>query len=313
MQEITDDFSDVAFVVLNYCSFDNSKTATNTILNVCVNAKIVIVDNCSFDNSYQLLKEVYCNAENVFVIKNNNNNGYACGNNYGLKFLEELGDISIVGIVNPDVVVTKQAICDIVKVIKNNKEAAAVTAQCIINNQIDAATSAWKFIGWKELLFDTTLLGSFINKIIYPCLSIFNCKICLRGEYCRIPFQGKRPVRVDVVQGCFFMIDFKKMLKIGGFDEKTFLYHEENILAKKINKEGWSNYLIPNVVIYHNHMPIKSIASKSFHAKCDYESKIYYANNYLKKNCLSAFCLKFLFLDFAIKRGIFYIIKICKK
>ena len=43
---------------------------------------------------------------------------------------------------------------------------------------------------------------------------------------------------VDVVSGCFFMVDSKFLMDNNYFDENTFLYYEEQIFAKKVMNEN---------------------------------------------------------------------------
>ena len=56
---------------------------------------------------------------------------------------------------------------------------------------------------------------------------------------------------VEMVQGCFFVIDAHVMKAIDNFDERTFLYHEEQILGKKIQTMGKKEFILPHEPIIH--------------------------------------------------------------
>ena len=58
---------------------------------------------------------------------------------------------------------------------------------------------------------------------------------------------------VGVVSGCFFCCDGEALKKIDYLDENTFLYYEEQILAKKMEKIDKQIAVDNNVVIIHNH------------------------------------------------------------
>jgi GT2 family glycosyltransferase len=47
------------------------------------------------------------------------------------------------------------------------------------------------------------------------------------------------------------MIKLKKFIELGLFDERTFLYGEENILSYKIKNIGNSNFLLKDYSYYH--------------------------------------------------------------
>ena len=44
---------------------------------------------------------------------------------------------------------------------------------------------------------------------------------------------------VDVVHGSMLMADLEKMISVGGYDERVFLYGEENMLGWKMRDMGW--------------------------------------------------------------------------
>ena len=59
--------------------------------------------------------------------------------------------------------------------------------------------------------------------------------------------------KVDIVSGCFFIIRKDVFEKIDFFDEKLFLYYEENVIARKIQNIGMDIIVRNDVTIIHNH------------------------------------------------------------
>ena len=75
-----------AIVILNYNDYETTSCMLNQIKDYKSLDLIVIVDNKSKDNSYNKLKKYENNK--VKIIQTKENKGYANGNNYGLKYLE---------------------------------------------------------------------------------------------------------------------------------------------------------------------------------------------------------------------------------
>lgn len=62
----------------------------------------------------------------------------------------------------------------------------------------------------------------------------------------------KKGIReVAVVPGTAFMIRGKIFEEIGGFDEKFFLYFEENDLCKRVKEVGWRIFIEPQAKVIH--------------------------------------------------------------
>lgn len=64
--------------------------------------------------------------------------------------------------------------------------------------------------------------------------------------------QGKTKLKVDVVSS-LFVIRTEILKSVGYFDERTFLYGEENILALKLKRIGLNNYILLNDKFSHVH------------------------------------------------------------
>ena len=74
------------FVILHYITIEDTKKCVESIINRFNDVNIVIVDNASPNNSGQKLLEMYKDFENIKVILNDCNLGFANGNNIGFKY-----------------------------------------------------------------------------------------------------------------------------------------------------------------------------------------------------------------------------------
>lgn len=96
----------ICYVILHYQAIDETINCVNSIFdNNSCDVKIIIIDNASPNKSGDLLYEKYFNDERIVVIKNEENLGFAKGNNIGYKKAKGYNPSFIV-VLNSDVVLS---------------------------------------------------------------------------------------------------------------------------------------------------------------------------------------------------------------
>ena len=77
---------DLSIIIVNYNTFALTKDTINSILRYSYpfTVEIIVVDNNSTDDSLKNLKK-YFKGKNVRFIESKENNGFAAGNNQGIK------------------------------------------------------------------------------------------------------------------------------------------------------------------------------------------------------------------------------------
>ena len=82
---------EVCFLILHYLAYEMTKECVDTLLNVFGerNIHIVIVDNGSTNKTGMKLKEMYADNGQITVLINNENLGFAKGNNVGYRYIRE--------------------------------------------------------------------------------------------------------------------------------------------------------------------------------------------------------------------------------
>ena len=252
--------------------------------------RIVIVDNNSTDNSYELLKK-YEN-EKIKIIKTLENKGYGFGNNIGAKKLAD-EDVDYIIISNPDIIFKEKDIYELCNSFDGNNNIAIVAPTI---NEHGNLSRGWKFSG--------PILDSFCN--INYIGRYFKKKQLYKEEY----YQGKYS-KVDIVSGCFFIIRKDVFEKIGYFDENTFLYYEENILAKKIRNIGMDIIVRNDVEIIHNHsVSINKSYNKIKKFKILTKSQRYYHRKYNNAGIFKMFVLD---TSYIVTLAISYLLKIFQR
>lgn len=163
--------------------------------------EIIVVDNHSTDfvTTAQALRERY---PDIVLMENPRNGGYGQGNNIGIKAAKA----PIVAIVNPDVRWTTPIMDAMLRIFKDPKIALAGCRQ--MEDETHAASAI-------HMIPNATGFEKAIGKMIANRLGIYWQR------------------RMYLSGACFF-VRKAVMEEIGGFDEKIFLYSEENDIRYRI-------------------------------------------------------------------------------
>lgn len=277
-----DNKKDVAVIILNFKSWQETiqeADICNEFLGIDYE-NIIIVDNASPNDSYVNLKST-SKEKNFILIKSENNNGYAAGNNIGMRYAYKVG-YKYAWILNNDILINdKEIVTKLTDVFKKDSSVA------VVNPDIYAPDGhMYNRDSIRPDFFDLTFgMLNYKKK---------GRKIEDRGGYSYI----YRP------QGCCMMVDLNKMNEIDYMDEHTFLYVEEPILAERLMQKNYKCACCIATSIIHNHSTtVKSVFAKNKIRKMNNESFKYYLKQYRKFNivktniCLFFNYLKLLMLD----------------
>lgn len=250
--------------MLNYNNFEQTKNFVHDSFLLSFFDYIVIVDNASSNNSYKVLSDFFQKYDNIIVLLSPSNSGYAGGNNFGLKYLNNrFAPNDIVYISNPDVNLNLKALKSINRVILEDENIGLVTTN-ILNQK-----SAWRNLRYyKRIFIESYLFRKFFD-----------------NEYLKIKYypeltETKYPV--DVVTGAFFAVTLATMVEINGFDDNTFLYMEEDILAHRIQKVNKQSYVLGAEEVKHEGgASTNNVLSEIKRKKILNDSKKYYYQTYL--------------------------------
>ena len=222
------------FLIVNYNDFETTSILLENIKNYDCLDHIVVVDNKSKDNSFEILKKKY-SSDKISIIQNESNKGYASGINFGVHYLEKvLGECNII-VSNSDIVIYREE--DLLKLINEKPEDCAIIAPII--KEHEGYNHGWKI---PTPMQDVILNLPFIHRYLRPKMLLY-----------KDAYFNKTLVDVEVVSGCFFLIDGRYLKQVNYFDENTFLYYEENIIAKKLEQIHKKTIIHTEVEVFHNH------------------------------------------------------------
>lgn len=277
----------VACVILNYNDSIRTKKLVEKIIYFKNIDIIIVVDNNSNDDSLNRLKSINC--DKYKLIESSKNGGYGAGNNLGLEYANLIG-IDYVIIANPDVNFSELCIDQLIKTMKKNPNCAILSAK-----ETKLGVSGWKYT---SSLHDVLSASLILNKLLKS------------RYYAKEYFESGDVVKVDIVPGCFLMVDLEKIILIDKYDEDFFLYEEEKILCKKTIDKGFDSLIDTSVSFEHNHGIDKHINIKRMliGKKRLLQSKYLYLKKYRKFNSLLLLASNVFFLCTYIEMFIYAIL-----
>lgn len=273
--------NEVAVVILNYKSWRD----TLNEIDMCHKEigidyeNIIVVDNASPNESKEELEK---NSQLGYrFIYSTENNGYASGNNIGLKYAFNNG-YKYALILNNDILFNdKEFLKKLLEVVDKDNKLAVVNPDVY-------SPSGYLFNrdAKRPNLFDYTV-----------------------GMYLYTK-RGRKIQDIDKYgyvyrpQGCCMLVDLNKLNQVDYLDDSTFLYYEEVILAERLLNKGFRCACCTDTSIIHNHSTtVKSSFELNEIIKIKNKSFSYYlkeyrhysklkikmccAFNFLKEKCLN--------------------------
>jgi len=192
--------------------------------------EIIVSDNGSVDGSVEAIRERF---PWVKVIENNTKYGFGKANNIGAK--QAKGEVLF--FLNPDTVIV-DGIEEMVEYILRNREVGVINP--LIVDEHDEFGNIYD-----NYKISSYLIVQFIN-LIYP-----------KPFYLRWNSEHREKVnkmdvfRIERFYGCAFLIRRQLFKDIGCFDDKIFIYSEEDDITFRLKKIKYSCYCYPKSKIIH--------------------------------------------------------------
>ena len=237
---------DLSVIIVNYNTKNLIKNCLKSIFQALdgLRYEIIIIDNASTDGSAKLIKKRF---PDVCLIKNKKNSGFARACNQGAKIARG----KILFFLNPDSQVRNKIFSKVFNFLRENPRVAIVSPLILSSDY-----SVQPFSFGKETGFFQTIKNKFNKKSLktnnYP------------GE----------SLEVDWVSGAALTIRRDIFEKIGGFDEKFFMYFEDRDLCWRVRNLGYKIVILANAKIVH--LGGRSLVSHKTRKRLYYQSQNYY-------------------------------------
>ena len=279
----------IVFIILNYNTFQETKDCVLSIESKVdtQNYKIVIVDNLSTDDSADKIEKFIEQKNNMILIRNTENLGFAKGNNVGIEYAKRNYKPQFIVVLNSDTELIQN---DLVEKLDNeyrNSEFALLgplilTADGRCDNSphypptVEHIQKELRTFIREEKIIKRGLYRPYCG--IRFLRNLVRYKILKKDTPLHRNMEFYQYQRQVVLQGCFLVFSEKAFEYIKGFDERTFLYYEEPILYLSLMKHELITVFDPEIVIYHKEWrSTSSVAKKNkdkllFINKCFQES-----------------------------------------
>lgn len=253
---------DIAIIILNYITWKETLKEVELCRDILgIEYKnIIVVDNNSPNESYNQLKSF--SKDKFVLIKNNENLGYAAGNNIGLKYAKKEG-YKYGFILNNDILFEDYDLVSKMKdVFKKNENIAIVSPKVLT-----AEKKLYNYDVYRPEFWDFSITMPIYKKRCKQIVDLGNYGIVYRP------------------QGCCMLLDLDKLDEVGYLDEGTFLYCEEIIIAERLLSKKYLCAICLNAEIVHNHSTtVKDAISKTNILKIINKSLSYYLKEYRHYN-----------------------------
>jgi hypothetical protein len=249
-------FYSVSIVLYNSNLVELSK-AIESIFKTNLSIKLFLVDN-----SPSSKLNVFENDHRIIYVHNPANPGFGAAHNIAIQKAMEL-DCNYHFIVNPDIYFDEDVISKMIEFMKSDPTIGMMMPEILnldgsVQNLPKLLPSPLS-IFWRKLKRPTKAYQKFINKY----------------ELRQVP--KKMIYNAPVLSGCFTLLNLEAIKKVGGYDDKFFMYFEDWDLSRRMHQEYKTLYF-PLVSVYHRYESGANRNSKLF--KIFINSAITYFNKW---------------------------------
>lgn len=222
----------VTIIIINYNSSQYTLSCVESITaNIASNLlyNIIIVDNNSEEYDFNTLSEKCEEWPHVTLLRSVLNLGFSGGNMLGVQH----ANADYLLFLNNDTIFLNDNVSLFIEFMQAHSNVGICTGQ-MYNGDGLSVSSFQDFPAVAQRIFGAKVLR-LLSPNKYPDNRIIYVK----------------PQKVDVVSGASMFVDFNKFAEVGGFDTNYFLFCEEEDIAKKLSKAGYSAYLVPEAKYVH--------------------------------------------------------------
>lgn len=205
--------------------------------------EIIICDNDSNDESLEYLKKAARDGY-IKLVEPGKNLGYGSGHNFAAR--KAKGHYLL--ILNTDITVEENTLQKLVDYLDRHHDVGMIGPKLMYHNGTVQQSCRRNF-----KFFDLFIKRTMLRKL-WPFKKRYE-------KYIMGDFKHDSTQAVDLITGAFMMMPKAVFDKVGGFDERYFLFMEDFDLCRKVHEEGLKVVYYPEAVATHYH---KRLSEGSF-------------------------------------------------
>lgn len=227
-----------SIVLYNTPKFQVETVLKSVLDSKCIE-KLYVIDN-SPNDWWRCLEK----TSTIIRYIHNENTGYGASHNLAMRKAEEEGSSYHV-VLNPDLKFDSNVIRTLYEFMEAHKDVGHVMPK-ILNQEGELQYLCKLIPSPFDLIFKRFLPKSFSKKSAYK----FQLKFVDYDKEMDVPY----------LSGCFMFFRMEAVKKVGGFDERFFMYPEDIDITRRIHRFYRTVYY-PEVFVYHLH------AAESYHSR----------------------------------------------
>jgi len=271
---------DISIIIVNYNVKDYLADCIKSIRKATqhLSIEIFVVDNNSTDGSKEFLTPLFPNVKFIWLEENI---GFSKANNIAIK--QSAGKYVL--ILNPDTIIPKDTLLQMFHYMENEPD-VGISGCKVLNSDGSFQMSCRR---GEHTIWNTFCMLLGLQKL-FPKSKLFS-------SYNLTYLSENQTSEVDAISGCFMFCDGDLIRNICGFDERYFMYCEDNDLCKMVQLQG-------RKIMYFHHCYIIHHKGESTKRSNIIKSKQMYKS-------VELFVIKFYsgskFFLFLLRLGIFFV------
>lgn len=290
-----------AILILNYNNYEDTINCVESVEKYnTAQVKYIVIDNGSkregtvdaldhyfsekFKADYQKVNEGEKTSKLPYItfLVSKTNDGYACGNNKGLKLAYADEEIDKVMILNNDVLFVEDIIPRLIQEYDSDDHIGIVSPLLYKKNMEGLDYNCARRPESVARTFGRFLLFYFNPFGIKDKWNKKQKYLLDKPE-----LKDTERFEIDLPSGSCMLLSKKLFEEIGSFDSHTFLYNEENILYQKLHARGLTNYIFPQLKCIHLGASSTKKEVGYFMIKASADSTCYYISHYTDASWLT--------------------------
>lgn len=215
--------------IVTYNNLSTIKKTLSTVFEFTkdVDFKLYVFDNCSTDGTREFIRDNYPQIE---LIESDENIGFGAGHNAIIKRINS----KYHAVINPDIELRSNTIAKMAAYMDKHENIGLLSPRICFPDGRD------QILGKKnphlKYLIASRLRGDEPSRLL--------------RDYAMLDCDLSFPTEIDNATGCFMMFRTETLKKVGGFDERYFMYFEDADITRQIKQIAKVIYY-PDAVVYH--------------------------------------------------------------